>query len=78
MAHEIDPQSLIDSYGLDAVVKLGDMETTMGQAFQLEALCPVKPEDRQDPAARARYIAKMLAAGESLLPEHEHLLDASE
>lgn len=72
----IDPQDFIEAYGPDAAVMVGGgMEMTLGQALQAERLlCPADSTNRQDPAKRVGYLARILAAGGSLREEDQHLL----
>jgi len=72
----LDPQTFVDTYGLDAPVAFDNgMNVSLGQALQMEAMfCTADAVSRQDPAKRVRYLAGMLAAGGTLLPEHEYLL----
>jgi hypothetical protein len=71
-----DPQLFIDSYGLDAPVKVGNgMQISLGQALDAERLlCPADPEKREDPIKRIGYIASMLGEAGTLRPEHQHLI----
>lgn len=75
-----DPQTFIDSYGLNAAVVAGKgIEMTLGQALEFERmLCPAGTTARQDPVKRVGYLANMLAAGGSLRPEDEHYLTREE
>lgn len=72
----LEPRAFIDAYGVDAAVVVGSgMNMNLGQALAMEELfCPAGEADRQDPAKRLSYLAGMLAAADSLLPEHKHLL----
>ena len=73
-----NPQALIDSYGPNAPVLIGSEPGTvmsLGQALQMEGMCPVKSEDRTDPIKRARYLASILAQTGALRPEHQHLIE---
>ena len=81
MSREIrDPQSFVDSYGLDASVVVGNgMKMTLGQALAAERLlCPAEAIDRQDPAKRIGYLARILAEGGSLLQDDRHWLGDTE
>ncbi len=71
-----DPQALIAAYGPDAPVRSPNgVAMTLGQVLAAEALlCPADVATRQDPVKRVGYLARMLAAGESLRPEDHHLL----
>jgi hypothetical protein len=73
---KLDPQTFIDSYGLDAKVLVGEgMSISLGQALEAERLlCPAETNDRQDPVKRIGYLATMLGAAGSLRPEHLDLL----
>lgn len=75
-----DPQDFIDAYGLDAPVAFANgMQMTLGQALDAERLlCPADATVRQDPSRRLGYLANILAAGGSLLPEDEHYLPPAE
>jgi hypothetical protein len=75
-----DPESFIDMYGLEAKVVLGEgQEMTLGQALEFEEMfCTADTGIRRDPAKRIGYLARKLAAGGSLRPEHEHLLGEGE
>jgi hypothetical protein len=77
-----DPQDFIDEYDSKARVTVGDgdgREMTLAQALQLEALlCTADEAARKDPAKRTAYLAKILATGGSLKPEHEYLLGEGE
>jgi hypothetical protein len=73
-----DAQRFMEMYRPDDRVRFEDTgaEMTLGQALQLEALlCTADTDARQDPLRRIGYLARILAAGGSLLPEHEHLLE---
>jgi hypothetical protein len=80
MTQELDPQALIDSYGMSATVRLGDgKDMTLEQALEAERLfCPADSTDRNDPTKRLGYLANMLAAAGTLRPEHEHLVTRTE
>jgi hypothetical protein len=76
-----DPQSFIDMYGPDAQVVLGEGEgkpMSLSTALQFEEMCTIDSEVRMDPVRRTRFLARSLAAGGSLLPEHEYLLGEGE
>ncbi len=75
-----DPQVLIDRYGLDTPVVVGEknMKISLGQALDMERMfCPADVSKREDPSRRIGYLATILAAGGSLLPEDHHLLGDS-
>jgi hypothetical protein len=77
----LDPQSLIEDYGREAKVIVGDSDRpiTLGTALDIEAfMCTVEETTRQDPAKRLAFLAKILEAGGTLRPEHRHLLDRAE
>jgi hypothetical protein len=81
MTREIpDPESFIDTYGLDAPVMAGNgMAMTLGQALEAErVLCPADMIDRQDPIKRVGYLARMLYQGGTLRPEDEYLVAEGE
>jgi hypothetical protein len=72
----VDPQDFIDAYGPDAPVAFANgMQMTLRQALDAERLlCPADVTARQDPRRRIGYLANILAAGGSLLPEDEQYL----
>ncbi len=83
MSSEIpDPERFMEMYGPDALVvtgKEGSKPLTLEQALLREAmLCEANKEVRQDPVRRVRFLARALAAGGSLLPEHAYLIEESE
>jgi hypothetical protein len=75
-----DPQAFIDVYGPDAQVGFDNgMSMKLGQALDMErSFCPADQVNRQDPAKRIRYLAKILAAGGSLRPEDSQYLPKPE
>jgi hypothetical protein len=79
-AARLDPQDFIDAYPQDTRVAFGNgMSMTLEQALQAEQMfCSAETADRQDPEKRVGYLATMLAASDSLLPEHEHYLPTPE
>lgn len=80
MEQALDPQALVDIYGVSAPVRVGDgIDMTLGQALDAEQLfCPAEASTRQDPTKRLGYLANMLAAAGTLKPEHEHLITRNE
>jgi len=61
------------------IVGEGEVETTLGQALAGEALmCKAKAAVRRDPDTRTTFLAGILDAGGSLLPEHEYLVSKPE
>ena len=79
-AEYVDPQEIIDAYGPDAPVAFANgMQMTLGQALDAERLlCPADMAARQDPRRRIGYLANILAAGGSRLPEDEQCLPPAE
>jgi hypothetical protein len=76
-----NPESFIESYGLEAKVKIGadSREMTLGQALAFEQMfCPAETTKREDPTKRLGYLAHMLAAAGSLRPEDQYLIEARE
>ena len=76
-----DPEAFLANYDPSSPVQVGDskLETTLGQALAAEAfMCTAEDTDRQDPGKRTIFLAGALAAGGSLLPEHEHLVSKPE
>jgi hypothetical protein len=76
----VDPQEFIDAYRPDTPVAFTNgMRMTLGQALEAERLlCPADETARQDPRRRIGYLANILAAGGSLLPEDEQYLPPAE
>lgn len=77
MDTKIGPEHLESIYGeKDAVVgPPPGLKMTLRQALQLEAeFCPASDDVRLDPVRRASYIAGILSAAGSLMPEHQHLV----
>lgn len=74
------PEEFITSYGLDAPVAFDNgMETTLGQALELEAMfCEASDDKRMDPQKRLRYLAQRLGAAGTLRAEHAFLAEAPE
>jgi len=70
------PEELIDVYGDEAPVVIGDgVKMSLGQALKMEQMfCPAEVTARQDPVKRVAYLAGMLAAADTLRPEHAYLL----
>ena len=74
-----DPEAFLGNYDSSSPVRVGDRELTLEQALAFEALaCTAKETDRRDPSKRTTFLAGALAAGGSLLPEHEHLVSKPE
>jgi enhancing lycopene biosynthesis protein 2 len=74
-----NPEELVDIYGVDAAVTIGNREMTLNQALLAEQLlCPADAAVRQDPEKRVKYLASMLVASGTLREEHYHLLDEPE
>lgn len=73
-------EEFLGNYPEDARVRLGEgAEMTITQALAFEKMfCPADPQKRQDPERRVAFLAGMLAAGGSLLPEHEYLVKPAE
>ena len=76
----LHPDEFLASYSLDVLVKVGNgMDMTLGQALEAERLfCPADIAKRQDVQSRVTYLAGMLAAAGSLLPEHEAYVQSGE
>jgi hypothetical protein len=74
-----DPEAFLGNYDPSSPVRVGDREMTLRQALSFEALlCTAEETDRGDPGKRTTFLAGALAAGGSLLPEHEHLVSKPE
>ncbi len=70
------PQQLIDTYGQNAPVVVGDgSPMTLGQALAFEEMfCTADVANRHDQPKRVGFLAGILAAGGTLKPEHQYLL----
>lgn len=68
-----NPQWLLEKYGSDAAVRIGEVALTLGGAIQAErAFCPAKPDPEKPglfEARRTSWLAKALMAGGSLHPD---------
>ena len=74
-----DPEAFLGNYDPSSPVQVGERELTLEQALAFEALlCTAEETDRRDPGKRTIFLAGALAAGGSLLPEHEHLISKPE
>lgn len=72
----LDPQAIIDKYGLDATIAFNNgLTTNLGSALELERdFCTAKDDERLDPNKRALYLVRLLANAGSLKSEDESLL----
>lgn len=77
---EAPDQALLSRYDPETLVKSPNgMEFTLAGALEAEELfCTANKTKRLDPYRRAVFLAELIHAGGSLLPEDEHLLTTSD
>lgn len=68
-------EHLLELYPLNSQVKFGEVSLTLGQALNMETLCPAPQASRIDELSRVARLAGALQAAGTLQPDDINLLD---